>query len=72
MESSVNIIAIDGPAASGKSTLGKLLAEQLSLALPYRVGFLYRIKMQLQTLRDRCRLMWRSLRKFVEMDMKCL
>ena len=41
MESSAQIIAIDGPAASGKSTLGKLLAEQLGY-LYFDTGVMYR------------------------------
>jgi len=41
MESSANIIAIDGPAASGKSTIGKLLAEQLGY-LYFDTGVMYR------------------------------
>jgi len=41
MESFVNIIAIDGPAASGKSTIGKLLAEQLGY-LYFDTGVMYR------------------------------
>jgi cytidylate kinase len=41
MKSSANIIAIDGPAASGKSTLGKLLAEHLDY-LYFDTGVMYR------------------------------
>jgi len=33
MKNPANIIAIDGPAASGKSTIGKMLADSL--------GYLY-------------------------------
>lgn len=36
-----NIIAVDGPAASGKSTLGKLLAEKLGY-LYFDTGLMYR------------------------------
>ena len=39
--SSKNIIAIDGPAASGKSTIGKLLAEHLGY-LYFDTGVMYR------------------------------
>jgi cytidylate kinase len=41
MESSAKIIAIDGPAASGKSTIGRLLAEQLGY-LYFDTGVMYR------------------------------
>ena len=41
MKSTANIIAIDGPAASGKSTLGKLLAEYLDY-LYFDTGVMYR------------------------------
>lgn len=41
MESTANIIAIDGPAASGKSTIGKLLAEKLGY-LYFDTGVMYR------------------------------
>lgn len=41
MEIPTNIIAIDGPAASGKSTIGKLLAEHLGY-LYFDTGVMYR------------------------------
>jgi len=41
MESSADIIAIDGPAASGKSTIGKMLAEKLGY-LYFDTGVMYR------------------------------
>ena len=41
MGSSAKIIAIDGPAASGKSTIGRLLAEQLGY-LYFDTGVMYR------------------------------
>ena len=37
----INTIAIDGPAASGKSTIGKLLAEELGY-LFFDTGVMYR------------------------------
>jgi len=39
--SKVNIIAIDGPAASGKSTIGKIIAEWLGF-LYFDTGLMYR------------------------------
>ena len=41
MVSSANIIAIDGPAASGKSTIGKMLADYLGY-LYFDTGVMYR------------------------------
>ncbi|MCC7117466.1 MAG: (d)CMP kinase [Anaerolineales bacterium] len=41
MTHSISIIALDGPAASGKSTLGKKLAEQLNF-LFFDTGIMYR------------------------------
>ena len=39
--SAISIIAIDGPAASGKSTVGKALAERLGF-LYFDTGLMYR------------------------------
>ena len=41
MKNPANIIAIDGPAASGKSTIGKMLAESLGY-LYFDTGIMYR------------------------------